>query len=107
VLPSEPTQVREPSPKGPSLDDASELKQMLAGIMAAIQQNTKLQELSANQDSVRANNKRIQQFQDSVRADLSANQERVMADINSIRNDIKAENVKLIKKSELQSQQAK
>jgi glycerate-2-kinase len=75
-------------PKGPAVEDPCEFKNMLAGIMVAIQQN---------------NNK----LQESVRADLAANQESIKAEINSIRNDIKAENGKLIKRFELQSQEAK
>jgi hypothetical protein len=48
VLPSEPVEVREQNIKGLLLDDASELKQVLSGIMGAVQlNNTKLQELSA------------------------------------------------------------
>jgi hypothetical protein len=124
VLPSTPVEVREQSIRGPLSDESSELKQMLSGIITAVQEShTRSQESvkadisSANAD-LSANNESIQQFQesvradlitnqDSVRADLSANQERVIADINSISNDIKAENEKLIKKFELQNQEAK
>jgi hypothetical protein len=112
VLPSETVEVSEQIIKGPFLDNSSELKQMLAGIMAAVQQsneglNSVRADLSANQESVKADI-------NSVRADLSANneniqkfQERVTADISSVRNDIKVENEKLIKRFELQNQEAK
>jgi hypothetical protein len=77
VLPTEQVEAREQSTKGPSFDDSGEIKQMLAGIMTVIQQS----------------NAKLQ--------------ESVKADIDSVRKDIKAENEKLIKRFELQSQDAK
>jgi LPS O-antigen subunit length determinant protein (WzzB/FepE family) len=86
-------------PKGPAVEDPCEFKQMLAGILAAIQQNNnKLQEI------VRAD---LAANQERVRAELAVNQESVKAEINSIKNDIKVENEKLIKRFELQNQEAK
>jgi hypothetical protein len=64
--------------QGPSLGDANKLKQMRAGIMAV---------LAANQESVKAdlnaNNEKLQQFENSIKADLAANQESVKADLNA------------------------
>jgi gas vesicle protein len=95
VLTSEQVEAREQSTKGPSLDEPGDIKQMLNGILAVIQQsNTKLQE-SVKAD-LSANNEKIQKFE-----------ERVTADISSVRNDIKAEHEKLIKIFELQIQEAK
>jgi ABC-type hemin transport system substrate-binding protein len=76
VLPSEQVEAREKSTLGPSFNDSGEIKQMLAGIMTVIQQS----------------NAKLQ--------------ESVKADIDSVRKDIKAENEKLIKRFELQSQGA-
>jgi hypothetical protein len=76
-LPSRQEVVSEQSTKGPSFDDSGEIKQTLAGIMTVVQQS----------------NAKLQ--------------ESVKADIDRVRKDIKAENEKLIKRFELQSQEAK
>jgi hypothetical protein len=85
----------------PMSDPIDDLKQMLAGIMAVVQQsNAKLQE------SQEQNKK----FQERVQAKLQENQEKaenfqasVKADISSVMADLKAENEKLMKQLDLKS----
>jgi hypothetical protein len=115
----EPTlkKVIQPSSLQPSSSETSELKNMLVGMLAAIQQNNeKLQEtvrkdLAANNESVKADISNVRADlaanNERVRADLAASQESVRKELNKIRKELKAENESLVKKIDTQNQQTK
>lgn len=84
--------VSQPRIQQPSISEASDLKNMLAG-MFAIMQETVRADLVTNNESIRTdiatNNEKLQE---RVKGDLAANQESVRADISSIKADLAANN---------------
>lgn len=84
-----------PSPELLGTGHSIELKQILAGIMAAIQQSN-----ATLQESVRAE-------LNTLREQNQVFQENIRADIHSVRTDLRSENEKLIKRFESQTQEAK
>jgi uncharacterized protein YhaN len=95
--------VTQPSSQQPSSSETNELKDMLAGMFAMIQESVR-KDLATNNESVKAdlaaNNERI-------RADLAACQECVRNELNKIRKELKEETERLIKKFETQNHQTK
>jgi hypothetical protein len=81
---------RQPKAPQPAVSEDSEIKQMLAGLMTVMQQN---QENNVKVlDSVRADLGSIKsEIQNSVKAELAANQESIKVEISSIKEDIKRE----------------
>jgi hypothetical protein len=93
----------------PPHGESNDLTQMLAGIMAAIQQtneNVKA-ELVANKESVRAElvaNNEI--LKESVRSELATSHENFKAEVSKIRKQMQLENEELTKRFEKQIQQS-
>jgi hypothetical protein len=97
VLPAGPVEVSSKDPKETPSQDTSDVKQLLAGIMKVIKQSH-----ISLQESVRAdlsvNNEKIQLFQEKVKADLSgvrADNEKIQLLQERVKTDLSGDNADL------------
>jgi hypothetical protein len=96
----------QPSEKQPVLKETVDIQELLAGVMAVVQQSQESlkADLAASNEILKES---VKAEISSVRADLAANQESVKGEFIKIRKDIQSEHEILISRFECQNQQTK